>query len=235
MNNKGFVLAWLSILLVVLIGALSSMSSLLIIQWNKQKQINFCRSELKRVQQFVSAQAHVLLSLNPTAMQLRIELALVEKQILVALAAGQLPLVKALKLKRLSIRLKQRKLDQYQNSIIKITHSKSKLMLRSLHTELKTRLDQSHRLLGQWGKGTNYLAHVPASRFAFKPNDRALAPIYSPYKSFESSQSMAFSWIEYYQWSSWQKMFTFPNQIKSQCRLSLKEGTWLPIVQRDRL
>lgn len=226
MNNKGFVLAWLSILLVVLIGALGSFSSLLITQWNKQRQVEFCRYEMKQIQQYASNQAKTLLALNPQSIQLRTELLNVDRQIIAALAAGQIAAVKLLKIRRLAIRLRQKKLDMTQQMIIKTTHATLKSKVQVLRLQLQTLFDKNHK---------SYMAPTPATRFAFKPSDQMLAPTYEPYKQFEKSQSMAISWVEHYKWGRWLQTFSYPNQIRSQCRLTLREGSWLPIIQKDRL
>jgi hypothetical protein len=235
MNNKGFALAWLSILLVMILGVLSSTSSLLIVQWNKNKNVEYCRKELKSIQQFAAEQAKLLLSLNPQSVQLRAELFIVEGKIVAALAAGQVPLVKLLKIQRTAIRLRQKKLDMTQKLIVKNTHTSLKLKIHSLQKSMNDQILENKKKLSSWGNSQHLLGPPPISRFSFKPTDRLLAPTYEPYINFEKNQSMAISWIEKYEWSSFQKAFSFPTRIRSQCRLSLKEGSWNPIIQKDRL
>lgn len=235
MNKKGFVLAWFALLLIFIIGILSSTSSLLIIQWNKQKSTEFCRQELKNIQQSVADQARVLLSLNPQSIQLRTELLLVESKIVAALASGQIYLVKILKIERSAIRLRQKNLDLKQKLIIKNAHADMKIKIYSLRQSLNHQLDKNGKNLGHWGHSHHYLAPPPQSRFSFKPTDRLLAPTYEPYKNFEKNQSLAISWVEKYDWNKWQKAFSFPTQVQSQCRISLREGSWKTIIQKDRL
>lgn len=235
MNNKGFMLAWFSILLITLLGAFASTSSLLIIQWNKQKSTELCRQELKDIQTFAAGQARRLFSLNPQAIGLRTELTIVESQIVAALAAGQLPLVKALKIKRTVIRAKQKQLELTQKLIIKNTHVQIKAKILLLRQNLNSLLMENQKNIGTWGENNYLIGPIPQSRFAFKPTDQRLAPPYEPYKNFEKNQSMAMSWVEKYKWNRIQTAFSFPTQIRSQCRLSLKEESWKPIIQKDRL
>lgn len=234
-DESGFVLIWLAMLAPVLLGVLAVMSSLLILQFQKQQNVQLCRESLMEIQILASKQAKKLLSLNPQAANLRVQLHLVNLQIVAATAAGQIQLLAVLKARRILIRAQQKSLDLFQKNLIKTAKSKMSYDLSTAHLNLRRQLDSQKIRLSAWAKSEFYLASRPLVNFAFKPTDLMLAPQYQPYLAFEKRQSLALSWAQKFNWGPIMRAFSMPTQIRSQCRVTLKEVKWEPIIQRDRL
>jgi hypothetical protein len=218
----------------VLLGLIAVMSSLLIVIYQKQQNVELCREKLMETQSLASSQAKKLLSLNPQAANLRMQLQLVNIQILAASAAGQVQLLAALKARRMLIRAQQRSLDLFQKNLIRTVKTQMSFQLSSVHLNLRSQLETQKLRLTAWAKSEFYLAQRPAPQFSFKPMDLMLAPQYQPYLAFEKRQSLALSWVQKFNWGPIMKAFSMPTQIRSQCRVTLKEVKWEPIIQRDR-
>ena len=234
-SQSGFVLVWLTLLAPVLLGLIAVMSSLLIMQYQKQKSIQLCRERLMEIQSLASSQAKKLLSLNPQAANLRIQLHLVNMQILAAAATGQVQLLALLKARRLLIRAQQKSLDLFQKNLIRTVKTQMSIRLSSAHFQVRSELESQKLKLSAWARSEFYLAPRPLVQFAFKPMDLLLAPQYQPYLTFEKRQSLALSWVQNFNWGPIMQAFSMPTNIRSQCRVTLKEVRWEPIIQRDRL
>ncbi len=234
-DQSGFVLIWLVMLAPVLLGLIAVMSSLLIMMYQKQQNVEMCRGKLMEIQSLASTHSKKLLSLNPQAANLRMQLHVVNTQILVATAAGQVQLLAVLKARRMLIRAQQKSLDLFQRNLIGSVKTQMSFQLSSAHLNMRSQLDSQKLRLTAWAKSEFYLAPRPTAQFAFKPMDLLLAPQYQPYLAFEKRQSLALSWVQKFNWGPIMKIFSMPTQIRSQCRVTLKEVKWEPIIQRDRL
>lgn len=234
-SQSGFVLIWLAMLAPALIGVLAVMSSLLIMQYQKQQNVQLCREKLMQIQSLASTQAKKLLSLNPKVAHLRVQLHLVNLQIVAATAAGQVQLLALMKARRMLIRAQQKSLDLFQKNLIRSAKTQMSFELSSAHFQIRSQLESQKIKLSAWAKSDFYLASRPTVQFAFKPMDLMLAPQYQPYLSFEKRQSLALSWVQKFNWGPIMSAFSMPTRIRSQCRVTLREVKWEPIIQRDRL
>lgn len=234
-NQSGFVLLWLALLAPILLGALAVMASLLVMQFQKQQNVQLCRENLMEIQTQASEKAKKLLSLNPKAAHLRVQLHLVNIQIIAATAAGQVQLLALLKARRILIRAQQKSLDLFQRNLVRSAKAQMSFDLSSAHLRLRIQLESQKMKLSGWAKSEFYLAPRSAITFAFRPADALLAPQYQPYLAFEKRQSLVLSWVQKLSWGPMMKALSMPTQIKSQCRVTLKEVKWEPIIQKDRL
>lgn len=234
-NVRGFALTWLTLLLPFVLAVFFVVSALLVLQSHKQELVDTCREELLSVQNVMALAGKSLLALNPQALQLRAQLTLVDQQILLALTTGQLELLPPLKVRRLLIRSQQRVLQSSQTSIVKATQITAQVLLNKSYSKLKSLMREQQLRSKNWVDSHSVLSAPPTMRFAFKPTDKNLAPTYEPYKNFERQQSLAFAWVQHFKWNPFLEKIIQQQKIRSQCRVSIREGHWKSIIQKDRL
>lgn len=234
-NNQGFALVFMCLLLSLSLLTVLSLGSGLILIRNKMQLAYECRNGLIKVQAETSSYLHKLLGLNPLAKSLRVQRSHVEAQLALAVASLNKPLIASLTLRRQAIIKQQRSLDRYQKFLIL---EANRLMLTgtlNIHNQLRKRLYQLDQQQQSWGSSQNHLLAPKISKLAIKSSDRRLAPTFEPKKDFESHQTLSLFWIQNIELHGFLKAHAFTNpRIRSQCRVTLEENTWVPKIRKDR-
>jgi hypothetical protein len=233
-NNQGLAILSLILLLPVLLVALMLCFAVMTIQFHKTTWVDQCRESLIKIQNKNAEYMTQLLSLNPRSQQLRFDVALTEQKILLAMSTGQLEALPLLKLRLKYLKSQQKSLDIYQKKIVRNAKRVAEKAILRASGELNKKIKSDYLRSQGWIIMNSKPAPIPQAVFALKPDDQNLAPSYSPYLNFERRQSLALSWQTKYKWPEIIRL-TSETTIHSQCRISIKEGVWRAIIQKDRL
>lgn len=188
------------------------------------------------VQKLAKNDLEKMMALNPTAMKLRTQRGLVEAEIAVALATGQLEVVAALKLRRRQILLQQKTLDQLQKSILTRANTNLANGAWDMQHSLSNLLRKNQNRQNAWVNYNFTTLSPKIPILAITPKDQKLAPEYRLKKDFENQQALSLTWFQDYNWKSFMKYTNQNNnRQKSQCRVTLEENTWKTKIQKDRL
>ncbi|MFN8845566.1 MAG: hypothetical protein ACK5W9_01820 [Bdellovibrionales bacterium] len=208
--------------------------ALMTIQFQKSIWVDQCRESLIQIQKKNAHLITQMLSLNPRSLLLRKDVLMTEQKIYIAISTGQLEALPLLNLRLKYLRSQQKSLDILQKNIIKNAKDVSEKGILKARFELNKKIKNDYLSSLGWTVIKYKMAPAPQAVFALKPDDQKLAPTYSPYLNFERRQSIALSWQTQYEFP---KILNLASQttINSQCRVSIKEGLWKAIIQRDRL
>jgi hypothetical protein len=234
-NERGMALVGLIVLMPALLFSSFLSLAALTVQFQKTNWVDQCRESLIKIQNKNAEFMTQLLSLNPRSKQLRVEIAIAQQQLIVAVASGQLEVIPLLKLRLQHLKQQQKALDHYQRQIIMNAKTYTENALLRTSQELKKKFNSDYFNSLGWTHISYRLAPLPRAPFSLKPNDKSLAPSYSPYVNFERRQSLALSWQTKYKWPEILNSAVGTTTISSQCRISIKEGLWRAIIQKDRL
>lgn len=192
-NRKGFALAIILGLLPVLLGGFFAASvSIAIIQTDLRFK-HICRSDGIRTQEKVSHHLHRLMSLNPRAAQLRLQLQSARLALATAMAA-QNPVAAAKILKQIAhLTKKQASLDVRQKQLISESNRELILSYRRVRDRLNANgLQSLKNFPGLSLHFKNRPGHPP--RLAVEPDSPDVAPLYRTPDRFEERQALAHRW-----------------------------------------
>lgn len=233
-NEKGFALALIMALLPVFVAGLVVMFSTVNVTQIDLAAKHVCRKEGLSAQKRVAPLLTTLLSLNPLARSLKIQLLAAEAAR--ALAVAQQNWVAAAKLsrkineikqKRKELDIRQKQIIQQSNLILGLNHSTTSLRIRqNLHA--KSNMLMSLQLLSLNGQ---------APKLAVRPDDSDVAPAYSPKDDFAQEQALAHEWQ--YRLSVRRPFSYFVSNefdFKKSCAVTLvKENSqWEPTVNKGK-
>nr|BFD60792.1 hypothetical protein CKG001_28990 [Bdellovibrio sp. CKG001]BFD68399.1 hypothetical protein HAGR004_34210 [Bdellovibrio sp. HAGR004] len=152
-----------------------------------------CRTGGLSGQAAVRPHLTTLLALNPLATTLKMQETVLLTKLATATAAGNLPLIAALKVKLAAVKQRQQELDIRQKQLIQQSnislarhHSSTGYQIRQRSMEIQNRfffLNLSLRALPE-----------SPPRLAVRPDSPDIAPTYSPEENFETRQALAHRW-----------------------------------------
>lgn|GEM_PF-2810631 len=238
-NQQGFVLVFFLTLLPVIIIALSLLTIILLHLQTQNDVRHACRQDLFSAQKTTAQNLTALMSLNPEAQSLRLQLKLAYLK-LAAVAAN--PGAEAAVLAQIAkIQQQQVALGERQKSLI----AQGEFALRSgsvqseisvssaVHQKMQRFHSLVHLSLSQLHSNPTHLAVRPDS-----PGD--IAPVYELESAFKDKQSLQTFWKIEYSWtnSAWiQKALHWRRILVSDnCRSSIEEkaGQFRAVLNEDR-
>lgn len=238
-NQQGFVLVFFLTLLPVIVMALSLMTMILLHLQTQNDVRHSCRKSLFSAQQSTAKNLSVLMSLNPLAQSLRLQLRLAYLKLAVVAAnpgaeAAVLAQIAKIQQQQIALGEKQKVLITQSEFVLRSGQIQSQLAIGSAVREKARHFHLIlHLSLLNLRSGAVHLAVRPD-----KPGD--IAPVYELEPDFKAQQSLQTFWKVEYSWinSSWiQKALHWRRILLSDnCRASIEEkvGQFRAVLNEDR-
>lgn len=234
-NQSGFALVLMTVLIGLTLTLVMSFGSSLIFLRNKMRTVHQCRTQTLEIQKSAQVRIEMLVKLNPLAQSLRIQLGIVQAQIVAATALGNTALLPPLIARRQAIRRQQRILDKTQKGIIKEANIRLNIETLNAYYQMRSLLERITQEQRAWSANTFQILPPKIPKLAMRPSDGRIAPTYGPKKDFERKQAVSLFWMQHYEISGWLKNKSLiPPQVRNECHATLEEKTWLPKIRKDK-
>ncbi len=227
-NNKGFAMALMTSLLPILVGAVLVTFAIVSFIQTDLKIHHICRAGGVKGQESVAPLLKTLLSLNPMALKLKLELFQARAQ-----ATSGNPAAIA-RLAEVEIRVL--KFITRQQQLIR----QSDLMLLKTHLNTQAKLWREQSLVQKFVPlftGDLQVLQSKAPTLAVRPDSADSPPTYSPAENFATRQALEHKWQ--YRLTIVKPLQAFLSGsyfFEKSCAVTLKEenSKWLPQLKRDR-